>query len=411
LGDDAREHEQPRTFLFSDYNECVVRIRGEEVRVRRQSSGEWTCPVCGIAAGKSAPHDPATAQPSMARCRSCSTQFGVDDLAPPGEQVLTWQRLRENWLDNGGWHDSQLDSLTNLSINYREDTLSGSMIDLFRATLAGRTAHVRMLVARGVPVDSPSRFGETALMKATARNHIETVGFLLKSGANPNTRDLAGRTAVRRAWSTACVKLLVEGGADLNLPDRHGETMLMDWSRSGSGEVLRYLVEAHAELDRHGVDGRTALWNAVANTAALKLLLEHGANPNELCVNGMTPLIRAVDMGSAEVVRTLLAAGADPNIPDLGGQTALIHAVSRDHGEIADLLLHASADVTLRDDHQWDALFHAIDRKNKSIAARLLRAGADTSAHDGSGRTPLALAIERNESDIARLIADTGADE
>jgi uncharacterized protein len=46
---------------------------------------------------------------------------------------------------------------------------------------------------------------------------------------------------------------------------------------------------------------------------AMRLLLEHGANPNVTDKDGLTPLIHAAGRGRLPLVQTLLAYGADVN--------------------------------------------------------------------------------------------------
>jgi ankyrin repeat protein len=56
----------------------------------------------------------------------------------------------------------------------------------------------------------------------------------------------------------------------------------------------------------------------------VKLLLEHGANPNiQEDINGYTPLHYAVEDCFVDVVRVLLDHGADPTIRDNEGRTPL----------------------------------------------------------------------------------------
>src|SRR5256885_4426339 len=93
--------------------------------------------------------------------------------------------------------------------------------------------------------------------------------------------------------------------------------------------ALKRGANIHA-TDKNGV---TALHHAVRfrSPAAVKALIEHGANVNQACRrNGSTPLHRAVTQTGAPgtagkgkaaraIIRILLAAGADPSVTNKSG--------------------------------------------------------------------------------------------
>jgi ankyrin repeat protein len=80
-----------------------------------------------------------------------------------------------------------------------------------------------------------------------------------------------------------------------------------------------------------------------------RLLLDHGANVNEMVIepgwpgHGRTPLHWAVMGGHVEVVRLLLSRGAKVNIKDEDGKTALDLAREKRDREIIALLEKAGA--------------------------------------------------------------------
>ena len=104
--------------------------------------------------------------------------------------------------------------------------------------------------------------------------------------------------------------------------------------------VLAALLKAGADIHATDKNGVTALHHAVRfrNLAAVKTLIEHGANVNCACRrNGSTPLHRAVTQTGApgtagksevarEIVQVLLAAGADPAIANRSGKTPIDYA-------------------------------------------------------------------------------------
>jgi ankyrin repeat protein len=64
---------------------------------------------------------------------------------------------------------------------------------------------------------------------------------------------------------------------------------------------------------------------------------------HSVCTTNDTPLIWASEMGSTGCVRKLLEAGADPNQVEIDGWSALHWAARKGHPEVAQLLLESGA--------------------------------------------------------------------
>uniref|UniRef100_A0A3P8UBX1 Ankyrin repeat domain 34Bb n=1 Tax=Amphiprion percula TaxID=161767 RepID=A0A3P8UBX1_AMPPE len=114
-----------------------------------------------------------------------------------------------------------------------------------------------------------------------------------------------------------------------------------------------------------------------------RLLLEGGACINVSNERGETPLMVACktlhkdtqSVPKHKMIRYLLENGADPNIQDKIGKTALMHVCLEQTGvDILSLLLSSGADPTLEDHTGLSALVYAINSGNRDIVSVLLSA-------------------------------------
>ncbi|KAK8227641.1 hypothetical protein HDK90DRAFT_514141 [Phyllosticta capitalensis] len=137
---------------------------------------------------------------------------------------------------------------------------------------------------------------------------------------------------------------LVLQGHDIDGSGRYGKTPLIISAMRGHAQNITTLLRLGANIAATDVDGCTAVQEASyeGNAAALKALIDGGADVNAICRWG-SPLMLAVIKGFIDVVRLLIDVGADFNIQREDGNTALSIAVRDGHKAIADLLRHAGA--------------------------------------------------------------------
>jgi len=143
---------------------------------------------------------------------------------------------------------------------------------------------------------------------------------------------------------------------------------------------------------------------------AAKLLLDRGADPEIPNGQGRTALILAADQGHAEVVRLLLGGGAGPDRQDFMKQTALHVAGWQDHVEVLRALLRGGADPEVRDATGNTPLALAATEDVPGAVAALLEGGADLGAANDEGQTPLMNAAMEGKARVVELLLRRGAD-
>jgi ankyrin repeat protein len=217
-----------------------------------------------------------------------------------------------------------------------------------------------LLINAEADVNAGNYIGVTPLILATRNRNNEMVAALLNAEADPNKAIWSGETALMNAAKTGVteiVALLLDNGADINAREpRRGQSALM-WAISfGHGDTARVLIERGADVSARTIKlvenesytpmlmrgyggnvegiaqgGYTPLMFAAreGDMATVRLLLDHGAEINDVSVEDGPALIIATAEGYEKIAMVLLESGANPNIPDANGMTAL-HYTMRD---------------------------------------------------------------------------------
>lgn len=160
------------------------------------------------------------------------------------------------------------------------------------------------LLAAGACAQRPA----TPLTRAAARDDVVALRQLL---ANGHKADEGGDSWTALIWasrsgSIETINLLLDSGADINLPGPTGDnwdaTPLQHAILQRQPAAVRLLLDRGADLNRGAGPGKslTPLLLAAGDTdpSILKLLLAHGADPTLEDENGATPLSRAVSAGT-----------------------------------------------------------------------------------------------------------------
>lgn len=160
-------------------------------------------------------------------------------------------------------------------------------------------------------------------------------------------------------------------------------------------------------LTIHAQDARQALndelWTAArkGDAAAVKTLLERGADVNAKFRYGATALSYASDKGHVEVVKLLLARGADVNVKDTFYKSPpIIWAALKGHAPIVQALLDKGAEGI--DDVLGIA---AGDGKVEVVRVVLAKGGAKPEALSAA----LAEATKANHAEIIEMLKKAGA--
>ncbi|KAH7191883.1 ankyrin repeat-containing domain protein [Fusarium flagelliforme] len=186
--------------------------------------------------------------------------------------------------------------------------------------------------------------------------------------------------------------------------------------------MLKALQKEPWAIDEQDERGMCPIHHAVneGNAQALVLLIMAGANINQPCGVGWTPLLWSVSGQQEEVTKTLLEyEDCRVHVNDLSpdGQNALNHAIYHSFPAGVRMLFEAGAtaklpNTTINTIPTLHVLgtYSKIDQKTvDEIADLLLMHGADLEARDHASRTPIMLAITRRNILALRKFVSAGA--
>ena len=210
----------------------------------------------------------------------------------------------------------------------------------------------------------------TLLNLACSNRDLDMIELLLAAGADVNTCALHALTRSKEATDTSslmrCFTLLIEAGADLNMPEltQYHNTPL---HQAADMTATKMLLDAGANVDAENKGKQTPL-HTCSDVGVLTMLVKTGkADLEKTDCSGKTPLLAAMDtslMGckDAAVVIALVDLGANANAVDNEGNGIFHLAIRKYYGEFPEGLI-----------------------------ARLCAAGADINRPNNRGEAPIDL--------------------
>jgi len=258
----------------------------------------------------------------------------------------------------------------------------GSWTPLMYAARDGAIDAARMLASRGADLNLVDPDGTTALTLAIINGHFDTAVALLEKGANPNVADKNGMTplyaavdmnTIQTVWGrpmplledatnpAAMVQALLTHGANPDIPilrpiiGRHtrntgdsslseGTTALARAAKSGDATLMKVLLDGGANPHATQADLTTVAMIAASgggqrvypgsasvstpateedSLAAIRLVVEAGADLDAFNMNGDTAVHRAAARGADSIVAYLAERGAKLDLQDRRGRTPL----------------------------------------------------------------------------------------
>jgi len=317
---------------------------------------------------------------------------------------------------------------------------------LFLATIKGYTPICKLLLKAGAIPDIPTfETNRTALIDAAAWDRWDIVDLLLKYGANPDTQDNLGDTALTRAvanHSTNSIRALLKAGANVHIKNRYGRSFLNLVYDSILPDVMQFLPTAEqislaislkdyitiysilpfvdepisqSEYNKlirskrledklrlifaENVSKQTLLyfssdkevgWVAKERYKELRSKLGKRRYSAEFTEEDYLIFWNACGNNEIKIVRDYINSGINIDKQDQDGQTALMKAALHAtdwNTETVRILIGAGANLDIQDDVGHTALMMTVWFRRKEAFQLLIDAGANTSLKNQVGKT------------------------
>ena len=308
------------------------------------------------------------------------------------------------------------------------------------------------IIDNGGDVNAVNRRGQTPLLLSCNYKHMDSVLVLLGVGADLTYTDENGFSCLHAAIYGHCSKYilqaLIDHGAHIDARTEDGTNALLFACRKGQSESVNFLLEAGADVNIADALGNTILHFAVffrCGKDTLQKIMCYGVDVNAVNNNNQTALLLACGSALDECVKLLLANGADPNISEsvtgfrclhaavLGkctdetleeiankayvnaqafdGQTALFFACSHRQQNSIKVLLEAAANPNIASAKGHTSLHAAvIGGCSKKIIRSIIKHGSDVNGGNNSSRTSLMIASLQNNAGAINVLLNAGAD-
>lgn len=290
----------------------------------------------------------------------------------------------------------------------------------------GDTTKIELLIRDGIDIDIELESDRnTPLIEAVEFGCIDTVRFLVESGANVNASNSDGYYPLLIA-ATYGFKDIFDYLAPLTKPELRAEAE----EELPMGILFR--DKRNNSFVENFIDDC-----AVGNLDGVLEAIDKGIDVNAIGADDDPAIVIAARTGQIAVIKTLVRAGADVTGRGMGyysDETALMGSVSclsiggltaysiseQQRGrlyEAISLLLDLGADVNIKTKYGDTALHGAVNValviKSGRVVKMLLDAGADVHAKNNRGESPLDYAREYAENTrddaIVKLLTDFGA--
>jgi len=295
------------------------------------------------------------------------------------------------------------------------------------------------LIEQNANLNAQNKDNETPLHKAICTENMDIATLLIEKRANLDVQNQKKQTPLHIALTHAVavnhitysevnnlshsavsisasrykriVFLLIENGANLNIPDQNGKTPFHYAASYCDEDIISLFIEKGATLNVFDQRGNTPLHSLVSrrfllpnHSKMISFILSKGANPNAKNHKQETPLHQSAVKDLDEIASVLIHHKANPNNGDEYGNTPLHVAALYGHHAIASVLIDNDSMIDAQNKQKETPLHKAVCHGHEKMIHILHNMGADPNAQNAQGKTPLHLAIQNGQPALVSLL-------
>jgi ankyrin repeat protein len=356
-------------------------------------------------------------------------QADVNGAQGDGMTALHWAASRDDL--------AMAEMLVRAGANVRATTRLGGLTPLWMASQTGNARLIELLLDAGADANGATTLGVTPIMMAAAVGSVDAVKLLVIRGANVNAVEATyGQSALMFAAARnrpAAIEVLIELGAKTDTSTKVRMPPAPRGRRAGPAPAAPgaqtpaapsttpaspdQLPAGNPEEPREAQEpmgGLTPLLYAVrqGHREAVQVLLDRGADINQVSADKTSPLMMAVINGRFDLAMYLLERGADPKITTMAGGTPLYRVVDLQWAPKS----FYPQPSTKQEKVSYLELMKALLARGADPNTRLGRQlwytgyGFELDGLDPAGATPFWRAAQVADLDAMRLLVAAGAD-
>lgn len=168
-----------------------------------------------------------------------------------------------------------------------------------------------------------------------------------------------GPTQEKSAHQDKIISFDFSSITNIHTSDSDGYTPLMHAVQAGNNQMAHTLIKMGAVLNTHNKKGGTCLLIATRfnDISLVLLLLQEGADVNDMTPKKITPLMTAAHYGHVKIAKVLLKQkNIDINVQAFNNHSALMIAANNNHTDIVRILL-AEPTLRIKSDQEKDNQF------------------------------------------------------